>query len=144
MNIVYSPDCKGQIVVSYALYVVAIARGALVSACGAPRGRSVPVPFGKLHVGSRVDGQYWHQGQSGRHMPFLTSPLLTPLRKSAIDFRGTEHINMWPSHSLVLDGGPPADRPPLHVTNKGSPKVIAAALVAQLRAHPYRQLRIFF
>jgi hypothetical protein len=51
---------------------------------------------------------------------------------------------MWPSHSLVLDGGSPADWPPLHVTNKGSPKVIAAALVAQLRAHQYRQLRIVF
>ena len=40
MNIVLSRDCKGQIVVSYALYVVAIARGALVSARGALRGRS--------------------------------------------------------------------------------------------------------
>jgi hypothetical protein len=58
--------------------------------------------------------------------------------------RGTEYINMWPSHSLVLDGSSPADRPPLHVTNKDSPKVIAAALVAQLRAHQYRQLRIVF
>jgi hypothetical protein len=44
---------------------------------------------------------------------------------------------------LALNGVPPPDRLPLHVTNKGSPKVIAA-LVAQLRAHPYRQLRIVF
>jgi hypothetical protein len=33
MNVVYSPDCKGQIIVSYALYVVAIARGALHRLC---------------------------------------------------------------------------------------------------------------
>jgi hypothetical protein len=51
---------------------------------------------------------------------------------------------MWPSYSLALDGCLPADRPPLHVTNKGSPMVITAELVAQLCAHPYRQSRIFF
>jgi hypothetical protein len=33
--------------------------------------------------------------------------------------------------------------PPLHVTNKGSPMVITAEIVAQLRAHPYHQSRSF-
>jgi hypothetical protein len=83
-------------------------------------------------------------GQSGKHMPFLSFTTFDPIAEVGHRLRGTEYINMWPSHSLVLDGGSPADWPPLHVTNKGSPKVIAAALVAQLRAHPYRQLRIVF
>ena len=109
MNIVYSPDCKGQIVVNYALYVVAIARGALVSACGAPRGRSAPVPFGNAPC--RIQ-----RGQSGKHMPFLSFTTFDPIAEVGHRLRGTEYINMWPSHSLVLDGGFPADRPPLHVT----------------------------
>jgi hypothetical protein len=83
-------------------------------------------------------------GQSGKHMPFLSFTTFDPIAEVGHRLRGTEYINMWPSHSLVLDGGSPADRPPLHVTNKGSPKVIAAALVAQLRAHQYRRLRIVF
>jgi hypothetical protein len=83
------------------------------------------------HVGPRAAG-------------FLRFTTFDPIAEVGHRLRGTEYITMWPSHSLVLDGGSPADRPPLRVTNKGSPKVIAAALVAQLRAHQYRQLRIVF
>jgi hypothetical protein len=95
------------------------------------------------HVGPRAPGQYWVSGTK-KHMPFLRFTTFDPIAEVGHRLRGTEYINMWPSHSLVLDGSSPADRPPLHVTNKDSPKVIAAALVAQLRAHQYRQLRIVF
>ena len=80
MNIVYSPDCKGQIVVSYSLYVVAIARGALVSACGAPRGRSAPVSFGNAPCRTQSRRSIlgiWDKAE--KHMPFLRFTTFDPI-----------------------------------------------------------------
>jgi hypothetical protein len=87
-----------------------------------------------------------YQGQSGKHMLILSFTAFDAIAEVATSpvFAAREIGNMWPSHSLPLDGCLPADRPPLHVTNKGSPMVITAELVAQLRPHPNRQSRIFF
>jgi hypothetical protein len=82
------------------------------------------------HVGPRAAGQYWLSGTKRKTHALSDFTTFDPIAEVGHRLRGTEYINMWPSHSLVLDGGSPADRPPLHVTNKGSPKVIAAALVA--------------
>jgi hypothetical protein len=58
--------------------------------------------------------------------------------------RGTEYINMWPSHSLVLDGGSPADRGHFMLRTRARRRSLPPRLLPSSARISYRQLRIVF
>jgi hypothetical protein len=82
-----------------------------------------------------------YQAQSKKHMLILAFDPIAETATSPVFAARKYEICVRAIRSL---GCLPADQRPLHATNKGSPMVITAELVAQLRAHPYRQSRIFF